>query len=96
MRGVQSTAQFKITHWGASGTVLTQGIPAGVKPGELVTEEDYVRGGTRQTSVTWAGDVAAAGTLWAFMRGHLEEAYHTSILKSIRFQDPRGVTPLGN
>jgi hypothetical protein len=90
--GVRRTLQLKITHWGASGTVLTQGIPAGIKPGDLVTEEDYIRGVMRPTSVTWAEDVAAAGALWAFVQAHIAEAY----LDCIRFQEPRGGTARGN
>ena len=66
---------LKITHWGAGGVPLYRGLPAGVRPTDLVTETDYRTNQPRQTKVTWQEDLAAARLLWGMMNAHINRIY---------------------
>lgn len=76
---------LKITHWGASGVLLTQGIPPGVSPQDTVTENDPFTGQSYNTACTWGSDLVAAGSLWAIMRANIDAAYINTV---IRFNQP--------
>lgn len=69
---------FHVTHWGASGVPLHQGIPSGAKPTdfvmEAVPEPDFVRGGQRQTQVTWQQEIDNSRALKNFMHQHMIHA----------------------
>ena len=90
---------FKITHWGASGVLLKQGLnsqmPAGAKPGDLIWEEDLIAKSFKkpvryQTACTWSGDLAAANSLGTMMKQRIDTAY---IDCAVRFQDPKQLRP---
>jgi nucleoid-associated protein YgaU len=67
---------FHVTHWGASGVPLHEGIPLGVNPTDFVTETDFVRGNERQTQVTWQQEITNSTALKNFMHQHMLLAYH--------------------
>jgi nucleoid-associated protein YgaU len=67
--------RLKITHWGAGGVPLYQGIPTGVKPTSLVSETNWLTGQPKLTNVTWQEDMNAARLLWAMMNAHINRIY---------------------
>jgi nucleoid-associated protein YgaU len=71
------SAQFylKMTHWGAGGVPLHQGLPPGVKPTDLVTETKWPSDQQRLTNVTWQEDLSASSMLWAIMNAHIMAIY---------------------
>lgn len=62
---------FLVTHWGASGVPLHQGIPPGAKPTDFVTESHVIGGGQRQTRVTWRQEIDNSRALKNFMHQHM-------------------------
>ena len=62
---------FIVTHWGASGVPLHQGIPPGAKPADFVTEPHIIGGGQRQTRVTWRQEIDNSRALKNFMHQHM-------------------------
>jgi hypothetical protein len=70
------TCDFHVTHWGASGVPLHEGIPPGVNPADLITEPDFIRGGERQTQVTWQQEINNSTALKNFMHQHMLMACH--------------------
>lgn len=62
---------FHVTHWGASGVPLHQGIPSGASPTDFVTESDFIRGGQRRTRVTWQQEINNSRALKNFMHQHM-------------------------
>jgi nucleoid-associated protein YgaU len=67
--------RLKITHWGAGGVPLYNGLPPGVKPTDLVSETNWVTGNPKLTNVTWQEDLNAASVLWAIMNTHISAVY---------------------
>ena len=77
--GLQATnnlllCNFHVTHWGASGVPRHKGIPPGKDPTDFVTEPDLVRGGERQTGVTWQQEIDNTTVLKNFMHQHMVQA----------------------
>ncbi len=87
--------EVKITHWGASGVLITQGLagqmPQGSKPSDLVTEDDIViKGRRRKTACTWADDLAGVRELNVKMQRHIDDAYAETVIK---FKTPNPDAP---
>lgn len=68
------TCDFHVTHWGASGVPLHEGIPSDVNPTDFVTELSLIRGGDRQTRVTWQQEIDNSKVLKRFMDQHMIHA----------------------
>jgi nucleoid-associated protein YgaU len=67
--------RLKMTHWGAGGVPLHNGLQPGKKLTDLVTEKDYRTGQPRLTKVTWQEDLTGASILWAIMNAHIMRVY---------------------
>jgi hypothetical protein len=65
---------FHVTHWGASGVPLHNGIQPGVNPNDLVTEPNIVGGGEHLTRVTWQQEIDNSTLLKNFMHQHMVQA----------------------
>ncbi len=84
---------FHVTHWGASGVPLHQGIPPGANPQDFVAEYDFVRDRDRQTQVTWQQEIDNATAMKNFMHQHMIHACHRIVLNKGRRVQQHTVAP---